>query len=79
LATIGVRLLSAYVLVHNGAMAALGIAAPAVWGTGQAGGFEQTLPGREDAPLAVVWQRQPERLLLATALGGAVRLAAETC
>lgn len=62
-----IRLLPAYDLVRDKAMAALGIAPPEVWERPDGGKFLQPLPA--DAPLAVAWQRQGDRILLATALG----------
>ena len=48
-------------------LAALGISAPERWTHRKGGGFCQPLP--EDAPLAVVWHRDGNRIALATALG----------
>ena len=59
----------AFDLVRENAMAAIGIAPPEPWknSEGNGGGFQQTLPA--DAPLAVAWQRDETRVILATALG----------
>ena len=57
----------AFDLVRDGAMAALGIAAPACWTDLDGGGFLQTLPA--DAPLAVTWRKESGRIVLATSLG----------
>lgn len=62
-----IRLLPAYDLVRDNAMAALGIAPPGVWENPDGGGFLQTLPA--DPPLAVAWRKQGDRILLVTALG----------
>lgn len=69
-----IRLLPAYDLVRDNAMAALGIAVPEVWENPDGGGCLQTLPA--DAPLAVAWRKQGDRVLLATAHGAAAADAA---
>lgn len=61
------HLQSAYELVRDNAMAALGIQSPLAWKAADDGGFVQSLPA--DEPLAVAWSKRPERILLATALG----------
>ncbi|MEI6034384.1 MAG: glycoside hydrolase family 95-like protein [Verrucomicrobiae bacterium] len=67
LAGLSVRLLPAYDLVRDKAMASLGIASPEVWGEPDHGGFIQPLPS--DVPLAVAWERRESQIILATALG----------
>ncbi len=62
-----IRLLPAYDLVRDNAMAGLGITPPEAWQNPDGGGFLQPMPA--DAPLAVAWRKQPGLLLLATALG----------
>ncbi|MFZ4777665.1 MAG: glycosyl hydrolase family 95 catalytic domain-containing protein [Terrimicrobiaceae bacterium] len=67
LADLSIRLLPAYDLVRDHAMAALGMTPPEVWGNSDQGGFLQTLPA--GASLAVAWQKRESQILLATALG----------
>ncbi len=69
IASLGIALRPAYDLVRENAMAEIGIAPPETWKNHQVdgGGFQQTLP--TDAPFAVAWQRNENRIILATALG----------
>jgi alpha-L-fucosidase 2 len=71
-----IRLLPAYDLVRDKAMGALGIAPPEVLDNPDGSGFLQTLP--TDAPLAVAWRKQENRILLATALGADATAAANS-
>ncbi|MEO8615902.1 MAG: hypothetical protein ABI600_12235 [Luteolibacter sp.] len=65
---LSVRLIPAYDLVRENAMAALGIESPETWtDTPGSGGFLQTLP--EDMPLALAWKLSGSHLRLATDLG----------
>jgi hypothetical protein len=76
LATLTLRLHAAFETVHQNAMGALGIAAPMKWTDANGGGFVQTLPS--DPALAVAWQREGSRVVLATALGTEVEQAVRT-
>ncbi len=62
-----VRLLPAYRLVRDNAMATLGIAPPEVWEDLDHGGFIQSLPS--DPPLAIAWERKKSQIVMASALG----------